>query len=348
MKGLCHMKFKFKKTISIILSVVLFVMIGSVNFVYAANGERSVVDSGNCGLNGDNLKWTLYDDGELVISGEGEMDWYFDDPYDRKGASNLVPWSKYFDRIEVITISEGVTSVGSYALIGENLQYYKVNLPRSLEYFETNNDFMGSLYNEIKKFQTEGKHIAFSYAGTENEWNGVKCKVYEFIYNKKTKELTRELKRESYYNDFIEPESPTTYPKAVNYISLHFNGEEPEDFCEIIKKTSSFAVDRYKKNEMKANYYISDKDSKLVWTIEGDAKFVDGDSKEMTTGPNATIKVTDKATLKLQLVSADGEVVSEDEVKLISHTVTGGVLANAFLSIYLAVFMILNMIVEIF
>ena len=33
--------------------------------------EPTIVDSGNCGANGDNITWTLDDAGTLTISGEG-------------------------------------------------------------------------------------------------------------------------------------------------------------------------------------------------------------------------------------------------------------------------------------
>ena len=70
--------------------------------------ERTVIDSGNCGADGDNVTWTLYEDGEIVISGSGEMKDYVKD----SGISNspfTEPTAKY------ITIKDGVTSIGSYA-----------------------------------------------------------------------------------------------------------------------------------------------------------------------------------------------------------------------------------------
>lgn len=39
----------------------------------AAYAEPAVIDSGTCGADGDNLTWTLYDTGELVIDGTGRM-----------------------------------------------------------------------------------------------------------------------------------------------------------------------------------------------------------------------------------------------------------------------------------
>ena len=62
------------------------------------------VDSGTCG---DNLTWILYSDGELVISGTGEM-WDYSD-------SNP-PWYPSYDSdIKTVTISDSVTYIGDYA-----------------------------------------------------------------------------------------------------------------------------------------------------------------------------------------------------------------------------------------
>ncbi|MBE6726074.1 MAG: hypothetical protein E7576_12945 [Ruminococcaceae bacterium] len=60
-----------------------------------------VVASGTCG---DNLTWTLYDDGEMVIDGSGNM--------------TSAPWSEYKDRIQTLTVCDNVTSIGSTAFNG--------------------------------------------------------------------------------------------------------------------------------------------------------------------------------------------------------------------------------------
>ena len=75
----------------------------------------SVVASGSVN---NNMTWTLYEDGELVISGTGGM--------------NVVPWRPtYNDAIKKVTIEEGVTSVGNSAFSGcENLT--EVSLPSTL------------------------------------------------------------------------------------------------------------------------------------------------------------------------------------------------------------------------
>ena len=66
------------------------------------------LDSGKCG---ENLTWTLTDDGVLTISGNGEMDDYTSDLYGSKGA----PWSGRTYHIITVVIEEGVTSIGRYA-----------------------------------------------------------------------------------------------------------------------------------------------------------------------------------------------------------------------------------------
>ncbi len=63
-------------------------------------GEIFIVDSGECGAEGDNVTWTLYSDGELIISGNGAM------------ADNFFEFSKL--DIKNVIIESGVTSIGSW------------------------------------------------------------------------------------------------------------------------------------------------------------------------------------------------------------------------------------------
>ena len=62
-----------------------------------------VVDSGECG---DNVTWTLDDEGTLKISGEGGMENYF--LYDYS------PWYNDGEAIKNIVIDDGVTSIGDF------------------------------------------------------------------------------------------------------------------------------------------------------------------------------------------------------------------------------------------
>ncbi len=90
---------------------------GSTAQIYAtANGhnfvalvERTVTASGTCGAEGDNLTWTLYNDGELVISGSGKMKTF------SPSTSNAAPWYSKRSSIKSVVIEEGVASIGAYA-----------------------------------------------------------------------------------------------------------------------------------------------------------------------------------------------------------------------------------------
>ncbi len=95
---------------------VVFVLCLCVIFAISAYAE--VVDSGKCG---DNLTWTLDDEGTLTISGTGDM-------YDyNSSGENPAPW---MDRINEIVIEEGVTSIGDQAFSGAYIK--KLTLPNSL------------------------------------------------------------------------------------------------------------------------------------------------------------------------------------------------------------------------
>ena len=71
--------------------------------------KEPVVDSGFCG---DNLTWTLEENGTLTISGTGRMDDYRNE-YNR-------PWSRndILSQIKYVIIEDGVTSIGDYAFSG--------------------------------------------------------------------------------------------------------------------------------------------------------------------------------------------------------------------------------------
>ena len=71
-----------------------------------AGKSGNIVDSGFCGANGDNLTWTLYDTGELIISGSGAM---------ANCSYGGAPWYAYKADIQTVSFSDDVTSIGSYA-----------------------------------------------------------------------------------------------------------------------------------------------------------------------------------------------------------------------------------------
>ena len=97
-------KMKMRKTMFrwlIALAIVVPCMV-----VTASAASGSVVASGSCG---SNVTYTLWSDGELVISGNGAM-YSYDYSY-----SDKYPWYSIRDSIKTVTIENGVTNVGSYA-----------------------------------------------------------------------------------------------------------------------------------------------------------------------------------------------------------------------------------------
>ncbi len=62
---------------------------------------------GNCGINGDNVKWS-YEDGHLSITGSGYMRAYTE-------ASNAPWYNKYSDYIVSVSIESGITNIGDYS-----------------------------------------------------------------------------------------------------------------------------------------------------------------------------------------------------------------------------------------
>ncbi len=82
-----------------------------------------MIASGDCGSEGNKVKWTLNDEGLMTISGNGEMMNY--------SADTDVPWHGNRSEITTLEIENGVTQVGSYAFINcGNLT--SVRLPQGL------------------------------------------------------------------------------------------------------------------------------------------------------------------------------------------------------------------------
>ena len=111
-KGDKIMQRKLKSAISIVLAIALLLCASPLsgltgiilpNIIPAANA--AVVESGTCG---ENLTWSLDNNGTLTISGTGEMGNY----------EYHSPWESYQSHITTIVISEGVTSLGERAFWG--------------------------------------------------------------------------------------------------------------------------------------------------------------------------------------------------------------------------------------
>ncbi len=97
----------------------------------AASAE--IVKSGVCGMNGDNVTWTLDEDGVLTISGTGEMANY-SITWVNQNTQSTAPWGA---GIKKVIIQSGVTSIGDYAF-GDCSQLSNVTIPSSISSIGTN------------------------------------------------------------------------------------------------------------------------------------------------------------------------------------------------------------------
>ncbi len=153
------------------------------------------IDSGKCGKG---LEWRLFEDGVLTISGSGKMDKYT--------SSKAAPWVDYLGSIQVVMITDGVTTIGDYAFMNcSNLTTISipdtitsigdyslsgckalttVNIPNSVtsigKYSLSGCEKLTSVYftNSISIIPEGAFHDCtaltdVSFGGTEEEWNQV-------------------------------------------------------------------------------------------------------------------------------------------------------------------------------
>ena len=103
-----------KKTIAVILSVLLVIGI-----VPVFSSAAEIVDSGTCG---DNLTWTLDDEGTLTISGTGEMPTYYSPQgISTSGYYTTAPWggsTAKSERVKAVIVEDHVRSIGQYVFYG--------------------------------------------------------------------------------------------------------------------------------------------------------------------------------------------------------------------------------------
>ncbi|MBR2414789.1 MAG: leucine-rich repeat protein [Clostridia bacterium] len=116
-----------KKLIAVLLaSVLLFTAAPLAGFaqldIPAFKALFQTAEAAASGTCGENLTWTADDDGNIVISGTGAMDNY--------SAYYYTPWNRV-PNITTVTITSGVTSVGSYAFWGCN-GLKSISLPDTL------------------------------------------------------------------------------------------------------------------------------------------------------------------------------------------------------------------------
>ncbi len=96
---------------------------GKITWLTYEKKSDAVVMSGNCGIDGENIKWNIFGDGTLVFVGNGEMQNY--------SHSTEVPWFKQRLWIKSITIDSRVTTLTDYAF-DECFYLSNVELPNGI------------------------------------------------------------------------------------------------------------------------------------------------------------------------------------------------------------------------
>ena len=102
----------------------------------AERNDFGEVAEGKCG---DDMTWTLYDNGQLLIAGTGEM-WGFPD--------EEPDYEAYADQVIFLDVREGVTSIGSWAFDENYVNLTKVAFPSTLKEIG-NASFQGSGLVEV-------------------------------------------------------------------------------------------------------------------------------------------------------------------------------------------------------
>ena len=93
-----------KRFIPMLFALILMTVFVSLGMFSTTASAAETTPSGTCG---DNLTWTLDDEGTLTISGTGSM---YDYSY-----SSSAPWYSYRSSIKSVVIGDSVTSIGDYA-----------------------------------------------------------------------------------------------------------------------------------------------------------------------------------------------------------------------------------------
>ena len=97
----------------VIVSAVKFLLLSFLCIALAIllSGSAKAADSMAYGRCGDNLTWTLDEDGVLTISGTGDM-W----DYDNNKFGYYTPWyEEHYEQFKSLAIEESVTHIGNHA-----------------------------------------------------------------------------------------------------------------------------------------------------------------------------------------------------------------------------------------
>ncbi len=98
---------------ALLLSAMPLVSVNLSTAFSAFAAEREAVDGGKVN---ENISWTVYSDGTLTVSGEGDMPDFVTDEYqDELDPEGLPEWYKHRDIITYVVVEEGISSIGDRA-----------------------------------------------------------------------------------------------------------------------------------------------------------------------------------------------------------------------------------------
>ena len=117
-----------KKTISVLVALVMLLSCATLGLVSAAGGDEvAVVETGSCGAEGSDVTYTLYIDGRLVIKGSGTiMNHAFN-----AGAGIVTVSNAIQTLTKHIVIEDGITAIGNSAFAF--LQFQDIDFGNTVE-----------------------------------------------------------------------------------------------------------------------------------------------------------------------------------------------------------------------
>lgn len=280
-----------------LISIFLFLIISFSAVTPAFAEYNGKIDSGNCGLTeNDNVKWTFYKSGTLVISGEGETDFYETNTQHPKRQ----PWYDYFDRIWCVTVEEGITGIGANAFAVEaqranNIPLCRVDLPLSLKSISTS-----AVNNNSTQYY---KYIC--YIGNEEEWRRVYFSNSDLRYDDSAEKW------------YVHEQTPPSYHILNDTWEEMLNGEKPEPFCEINQLISSFSTEKEHKTRLKCytgEYY----DGNFKWKT--DKEIVISNIIADSSGKNSAVvfscSKSGKHSIGVDFISNNGSIICSDSVDI--------------------------------
>lgn len=285
---------------------------------FAVESSKKVVDSGFCGVDdGENAKWTYYDNHELVISGKGEMNsYYFDDNVQIKQ-----PWYAYLDDILYVTIENGITQIGSFAFSRTTkTPLRKIVIPKSVKY-------IGNNFVSLHHYGGYERYIC--YEGSKEQWSEIKQPIF--------KPSISYVTTESAPGQTISVKEVTLYQSAIgNTVSnfsweIAYNGDIPKPFINISfnipyysQKDNCYIVSEDTKSitDYMFNFYFAEyTDAKLIWTVNGKKIYETNDGVNYS---NPAISMPKKGTItvKVDMVDENEKVIDSTQTVITSAAIT--------------------------